>query len=209
MHYLIVVVWLLLIAPPALADKTAAPSLAEFAAKLQPLTQNRTVQAEYRQNRNLKSMNFTFEIRGYMYQEHGRRLAWATSTPLRSVCIFSVDSFKQWDAETNKVTSLSASEMPWLKMIFEYQVKWLSGDLEALTADFTITPLDSHTLRLAPKRQEFTLFFSELEIRFRPGYDALEQILFREKNGDSMTLEFFNIKNNAAIPEQIWALPPK
>lgn len=180
-----------------------------FSVKLQPLAGIRTVQAEYRQTRLLKSMDFTFEIRGHMSQEQGRRLLWAASTPLHSVCIFEADSFRQWDAETNKVTTLSGKDMPWLKLLFQYQSSWLSGDLATLTADFKMEVLDSQTLQLIPRRQEFTMFFSVIEIQFRKEYDAVAKITFNEQNGDSMTMEFFNIKNNQSIPEQVWVLPPK
>ena len=204
MRYLIAVLLFLITACPALADDLQA-----FSAKLAPLAGIRTVQAEYRQIRLLKSMNFTFEICGHLYQEQGRRLLWAVSTPLHSVSIFEANSIRLWDAETNKVTTLSGNDMPWLKLLFEYQNSWLSGNLASLTADFEIEVADAQTLRLVPKRQEFTMFFSAIEIRFRKEFDAIEKLTFSEKNGDSMTIEFSNIKNNQTIPEQTWVLPPK
>jgi len=190
-------------APPTLA------TLAEFAAWLRPLAAVRSVQAEYRQTRLLRSLNFSLSIHGHMAQEQGRRLLWATTSPMRSTCIFSEDSFQQWDAETGKVTSLSAADMPWLKVLFNCQKQWLSGDLDALATDFSIEPLDDHTLRLTPRRQEFQLFFTQIEMRFRPSYDAIARLVFSEKNGDSMQMDFFNIRNNEPIPEQLWMLPPK
>ena len=99
--------------------------------------------------------------------------------------------------------------MPWLKLLFDYQNSWLSGNLASLNADFEIEVTDAQTLRLVPKRQEFTMFFSAIEIRFRKEFDAIEKLTFSEKNGDSMTIEFSNIKNNQTIPEQTWVLPPK
>ncbi|NLF93331.1 MAG: outer membrane lipoprotein carrier protein LolA [Oligosphaeraceae bacterium] len=210
MRSLIAALLLLLAAAGQLqADNSVPKSWQEFAARLQPLAGTRTVQAEYRQTRRLQALDFTFEIRGHLYQEQGRRLLWAVNTPLHSVCVFEPESFRQWDAETNQITTLSGNDMPWLKMLFQYQNNWLNGDLAALARDFTIAVLDQHTLQLVPIRQEFTMFFNSLEIRFRTEYDAIENITFREKNGDSMIMEFFNIKNNQPIPAQIWELPPK
>ena len=219
MHYMRIIA-LLLLCPLSLlraADTavaaTAAPptlaTLAEFAAWLRPLAAVRSVQAEYRQTRLLRSLNFSLSIHGHMAQEQGRRLLWATTSPMRSTCIFSEDSFQQWDAETGKVKSLSAADMPWLKVLFNCQKQWLSGDLDALATDFSIEPLDDHTLRLTPRRQEFQLFFTQIEMRFRPSYDAIARLVFSEKNGDSMQMDFFNIRNNEPIPEQLWMLPPK
>jgi len=200
---------LLRAADTAVAATAAPPTLAEFAAWLRPLAAVRSVQAEYRQTRLLRSLNFSLSIHGHMAQEQGRRLLWATTSPMRSTCIFSEDSFRQWDAETGKVTSISAADMPWLKLLFSCQKQWLSGDLDALAADFSIEPLDDHTLRLTPRRQEFQLFFTQIEMRFRPSYDAIARLVFSEKNGDSMQMDFFNIRNNEPIPEQLWMLPPK
>jgi len=200
---------LLRAADTAVAATAAPPTLAEFAAWLRPLAAVRSVQAEYRQTRLLRSLNFSLSIHGHMAQEQGRHLLWATTSPMRSTCIFSEDSFQQWDAETGKVTSLSAADMPWLKVLFNCQKQWLSGDLDALATDFSIEPLDDHTLRLTPRRQEFQLFFTQIEMRFRPSYDAIARLVFSEKNGDSMQMDFFNIRNNEPIPEQLWMLPPK
>ncbi|NLE55046.1 MAG: outer membrane lipoprotein carrier protein LolA [Lentisphaerae bacterium] len=216
MHYMRIIALLLLCplsllraADTAVAATAAPPTLAEFAAWLRPLAAVRSVQAEYRQTRLLRSLNFSLSIHGHMAQEQGRRLLWATTSPMRSTCIFSEDSFQQWDAETGKVTSLSAADMPWLKVLFNCQKQWLSGDLDALATDFSIEPLDDHTLRLTPRRQEFQLFFTQIEMRFRPSYDAIARLVFSEKNGDSMQMDFFNIRNNEPIPEQLWMLPPK
>lgn len=216
MHYMRIIALLLLCplsllraADTAVAATAAPPTLAEFAAWLRPLAAVRSVQAEYRQTRLLRSLNFSLSIHGHMAQEQGRRLLWATTSPMRSTCIFSEDSFQQWDAETGKVTSLSAADMQWLKVLFNCQKQWLSGDLDALATDFSIEPLDDHTLRLTPRRQEFQLFFTQIEMRFRPSYDAIARLVFSEKNGDSMQMDFFNIRNNEPIPEQLWMLPPK
>lgn len=191
------------------AETPAAPTLPEFIEKLRPLAKNRTVQAEYRQTRHLQALNFTLEITGFMCQEQGQRLLWASLTPLHSRCIFSAESLRQWDAETGKVLSVSTSDMPWLNLIFTCQTQWLSGNLEALTENFSIVPLDSQTLKLTPKQAELRLFFSEVEIRFSRPYDAVERLVFKEKNGDSMQIDFYNVKTNAPIPEQLWILPPK
>lgn len=211
MRSLIAALLLLFLATAGLlqAENSVPMTWQEFATRLQPLAGTHTVQAEYRQTRRLNALDFTFEIRGHLYQEQGQRLLWAAITPLHSVCVFEPESFRQWDAETNQVTTLSGNDMPWLKMLFQYQSNWLNGDLAALSQDFTITVLDQHTLQLVPKRQEFTMFFNLLEIRFRTEYDAIENITFKEKNGDSMIMEFFNIRNNQPIPAQIWELPPK
>lgn len=190
------------------AETTPPPTRAEWTAKLRPLALNRTVQADFVQTRHLRALDFTLTIRGRMAQEQGQRLAWITETPIRSVALFSHDAFRQWDGETGKVITVTAANMPWLRLIFTCQSHWLSGNLEALDADFAIASADAQTLRLTPRRDEFKLFFNSLEIRFTPAGDAVDRLLFLESQGDSMQIDFSQVRNNAPIPEHTWILPP-
>lgn len=194
---------------PAQTASTEPPDWNAFAAQLKPLTENWSIQADYRQTRHLQSISFTFVIHGRMLQEPGRRLAWITTTPLHTVTIFTAKSFQQWDAETKQVTSISTADMPWLKMIFDYQSQWLSGNLEIMRQDFTMVPLDWQTLRLIPKQEAFTIFFQEIELRFRKDFAAIEKITFKERNGDFMVMDFTKVINNEPIPKETWNLPPK
>ena len=79
MHYMRIIALLLLCplsllraADTAVAATAAPPTLAEFAAWLRPLAAVRSVQAEYRQTRLLRSLNFSLSIHGHMAQEQGR-----------------------------------------------------------------------------------------------------------------------------------------
>ncbi len=194
---------ILLLALPA----AALPTLDEFAARLKPLSQNTTVQADYTQTRHFKDLDFDAVTKGTMAQEQGKRLAWTTTTPIKSTCIFTQDSFKFWDEESKRTTSLNASRFPWIKMIFQLQTNWMNGNLSPLQKLFQLEIVDETILRLTPLDQAAKMFFSTITITFSKDYSAVEKVLFLEKSGDTITITFDNVRFNAPIPPETWQLP--
>ena len=186
---------------------TALPTVEEFAARLKPMAQNTTIQAEYTQTRHFKELDFNAVTTGAMAQEQGKRLAWTTTTPLKSICIFTEDSFQFWDEETRRTTTLNASRYSWIKMIFQIQTNWINGDLAPLQKLFQIAPVDETTLQLIPLDQATKMFFTTISITFSKDYSAVEKVLFTEKTGDTITITFQNVRFNAPIPPDTWLLP--
>ena len=185
----------------------ALPTVEEFAYKLKPLSQNTTVQADYTQTRHFKDLDFDAVTKGTMAQEQGKRLAWTTITPLKSSCIFTKDSFKFWDEESKRTTSLNASRFPWIKMIFQLQTNWMNGDLAPLQKLFQLEIVDETTLLLTPLDQAAKMFFTTITITFSKDFSAVEKVLFLEKSGDTIMITFDNVRFNAPIPPETWQLP--
>lgn len=187
----------------------ADDTLAKFSERLAPLAECRTVQADYVQTRKIKSLDMDLVITGSMALEKNGRLAWHAKVPLACVSIISADSLRQWDAETNQIITVSASRFPWLKLIYSSMSEWLSGDIEKLGNNFTVTIKDKYTLELLPKQDFFSKFVAKVEISFTPTYDAVKTMTLFENNGDILHFEYKNIIINQNIPETRWLLPPK
>ena len=194
---------ILLLALPA----AALPTLEEFAARLKPMAQNTTIQAEYTQTRHFKELDFNAVTTGTMAQEQGKRLAWTTATPLKSICIFTESSFQFWDEESKRTTTLNASRFPWIKMIFQLQTNWMNGDIAPLQKLFQLEITDDVTLCMTPIDQATKLFFSTITITFSEDFTTVRKVLFTEKTGDTIELVFQNTRYNAPIPPQTWRLP--
>ncbi|MBP5670895.1 MAG: outer membrane lipoprotein carrier protein LolA [Victivallales bacterium] len=202
MSFIIIMLTLLLITPAI-----GAPTLEEFAEKLKPLAQNKSVQADFTQTRHLEDLDFDMVINGEFAQEAGSRLAWITKKPLHSICLITPQDMKFWDGETKKTTTLAANKYPWIQLIFKLQSQWMNGDLLALKQDFTIEIVDDHTIKLTPLATAIQMFFKEITIHFNAKYDAVENVVFKEKTDDLITLEFENVVNNQTIPEKTFQIP--
>ena len=202
MSFIIIMLTFLLITPAI-----GAPTLEEFAEKLKPLAQNKSVQADFTQTRHLEDLDFDMVINGEFAQEAGSRLAWITTKPLHSICLITPQDMKFWDGETKKTTTLAADKYPWIQLIFKLQSQWMNGDLLTLKQDFTIDIVDDHTIKLTPLATAIQMFFKEITIHFNAKYDAVENVVFKEKTDDLITLEFENVVNNQTIPEKTFQIP--
>ena len=190
--YIVIIILSLLVYVPAFS----APSLEDFAAKLAPLAQNKTVQANFTQTRHLNDLDFDMVINGEFAQEAGSRLAWITTKPLHSICLITPQGMKFWDGDTKKTTSLSADKYPWIQLVFKLQSQWMNGDLLTLKQDFTVEIIDDHSIKLTPLAAAIQMFFKEITVRFNDNFSAVEKVVFREKTDDLITLIFNNVKNN-------------
>ena len=202
MSFIVIILSFLLIAPAF-----SAPSLEEFAEKLKPLAQNKTVQAVFTQTRHLEDLDFDMVINGEFAQEAGSRLVWITTKPLHSICLITPQSMKFWDGETKKTTTLATDKYPWIQLIFKLQSQWMNGDLLSLKEDFSIDVLDDRSIKLTPLAAAIQMFFKEITIHFNSTYNAVEKVVFREKTDDLITLEFENVVNNQTIPEKTFQIP--
>ncbi|MDD2478470.1 MAG: outer membrane lipoprotein carrier protein LolA [Victivallaceae bacterium] len=204
MRFLILILALLCVQTVVAGD-----TLAQFSERLAPLMECQTVQADYVQTRKIKSLGIDLVINGSMALEKNGRLLWHSKSPLSSIIIISADSLRLWDAETNQVTTVSASRFPWLKLIYSSMSEWLSGDIKKLENSSRITIKDKHTLELVPEQEFFLKFVSKVEISFTSAYDAVKTMILFENNGDILHFEYKNIILNQTIPESRWLLPPK
>ena len=184
------------------------PALEAFLTRLKPLGQSRTLLAQYTQTRHISDLDFDLVVKGSLAQEQDRRLAWITETPLKTVCLFTPDSFRMWDAESGRTNTLNAAKYPWIRMIFEMQSAWMGGKAEALKRNFSLRLLDDRTLELTPTAQGGAgLFFTRIVLVMAPDFLSVQKVVFTEKTGDTITLVFTDVRRNAPIPETTWRLP--
>jgi hypothetical protein len=197
------IIWLVL----ALALPAEDASLETFLERLKPLSQSRTIQAEYTQTRHISDLDFDLTVKGRLAQEQDQRLAWMTETPLKSICIFTSESFRMWDAESGKTNVLNAAKYPWIRMIFELQSAWMSGNAEVLKRAFALRVLDECTLELSPFSETAALFFTRISVTMAPDFLSVERAVFTEPSGDTITIVFTQMQRDAPIPETTWQLP--
>ena len=182
-------------------------ALEAFLTRLKPLGQNRTLQAQYTQTRHISDLDFDLVVKGRLAQEQDQRLAWLTETPLQSACLFTPESFRMWDAESGRTTTLNAARYPWIRMIFEVQSAWMGGSAEALKRTFAMRVLDERSLELTPLAKGAALFFTRIVLTMAPDFLSVQKVVFTEKTGDTITLVFTDVRRNAPIPEATWRLP--
>ncbi len=185
------------------------PFSPEFAANLARLGTPQTVQGSFTQVRHITSLGMDFTLKGEMAIEKNGRMLWKVDSPLRYICVMTRDTLKQWDGETGKVQEISAKQFPWLRILYDCQAAWISGDLHALSHFFVIAATEpERKLHLIPLQPETKTLFQKLEITFAEDFRGVASILLHETNGDTLHITFHDLKIDQPIPDSRWQLPP-
>lgn len=184
-----------------------AASLPELLAeKLAPMASNRTVTAEYRQEREFKGLPMKLTVRGTMAYERGKGLVWTTSTPIGTKTVITPLSITQWSAESGKSSKIDAEDLPFIKPLFDCQNAWFSGNFTSLPG-FRIESFSGTSLALSAVDGIVGSMFSRIEVDFSDDFTAVRRVRMTEKTGDSMVLAFDGIRNNAELPPSTWECP--
>ena len=200
---------LLLFAITSVTVICETPLPSDFLNRLAALGQHQYIHGCYTQIRHMSSLDMDFEFKGVMAAEQGGRLLWRADSPLKYVCIMSPEKLVQWDGESQKTITVSASLFPWLGMLYECQSAWISGDVSMLSKIFDISvSADSHGLVLIPKEPKVKNLFSKMEMSFNEDFTAVSSIILHEAGGDLLTIRFHHVQYTS-IPPELWQIPPK
>ncbi len=167
-----------------------------------------TLRADFTQERELKALNATLTMRGSFALEHRKRMLWRVDSPLFSISIISAEELQQWDADSGKILRLSASYLPWLKLLFANLSGWMTADAELLAKEFAVSA-EGTRLLLVPKTSGIGSYIRRIELEFDDGFTLVRQAKFVETAGDTVTVTFTDTVRNQPIPEEIWLLPPR
>ncbi len=192
------------------ASATAQTPLASLtnAADLMRLAGCRTMRGAYTQTRHIQALDLDFTITGTMALERDGRLLWRAEKPIEYACVMTKDKLVQWDGETKKVLEVSARKFPWLRLLYDCQAAWVSGDIAALARIFQLS-FRNHGLLLVPLATDARELFRTMEITFAPDYSRVASVLLHETSGDTLRIEFHDVILNQPLPEETWQIPPK
>jgi len=189
----------------------AAERVARLRGKLeQGLHGMKTLQADFVQTRNFRSLDAEWIARGSMVLAEAR-MAWIVEKPMLCCFLLTRENAGQWDEDSGKVLELNVKDQPWLKVMYESFNSWFRGDLAVLERDFVLsaTAGGERTLRMTPRSGTFYAdWVKQLELGFDPEFRYAETIRIEEKNGDLVTIALQHVKINQTIPETVWRIPP-
>ena len=177
-----------------------------FQENLAALSSNRTVTAEYRQERGFKGSTMKLKVDGTMSYQRGKGLVWSTVSPVKTKTVIMPTSLRQWSAETGKTTEIGLSDVPFLKTVLDCQRAWFAGDLKALNG-FEAKAPDAASVELVAVDSSVKELFPRMIIRFSGTPPSVRQVELFERSGDMITLRFHNVKNNVELPESVWECP--
>ena len=184
------------------------PAADEFQQRLsESLVAVQTIQSDFTQIREMPALEMKLEFTGRLaYDSASKRLLWRVEKPLPCAFRMQENQLSQWDGETGKVLSISATKLPWLKLLQERLGQWLSGDLPTLRKEADVTIVAANVVRLTPNDGMLASIAKAVEIEFSDDLTRVVRIRIEEKSGDILTIQFHNAVLNQPIPAEIWEL---
>ena len=184
------------------------PDLETFQRQLSgKLVKVTSIQSDFLVNREMPSLKLKFEFTGRLACDiEASRLLWRVVKPIPCAFRWQDGELSHWDGATGKILTISAGNLPWLKLLQEHLGQWLSGDLPALRKEAEIALVAANRVRLTPTGGLLATFAAAVEIEFSDDLTRIAQIRIDEKSGDSMTIFFRNTILNQPIPATAWEL---
>lgn len=162
----------------------------------------RGVEADFTQIRTLKELDMRLTVTGFMRCEPGKRLKWAVKTPLPAVTLIEKERLTHCDISSGKTAVIDAAALPVLKVLNHAFTAWMSGDVDALKKDFTVTEIAPEKVLLSSNRPGFA--FGKVELSFAAGRQAVEKIFITEKSGDTVEIRFSDLRFDPVWNENHW-----
>lgn len=167
----------------------------------------KTVQTKFIQTKNLALFNQQIVIEGSLSLKKPSMFAWHIDSPLRQTIILKDKIIKQWDEDTNKIQKNYLSKDPSLSIVTEQMSMWVSGAYVSLTDEYNI-----EIIQVEPMQIKFTPFqatmthsiIDNITILFQKDEKYIEEIIIKERNGDAMSLVFFDTFINIDLDPAVW-----
>jgi len=166
-----------------------------------------TIQTKFVQKKDLALFNQQIVIKGSLYLEKPSVIAWHIDSPLKQTIILNNTIIKQWDEDTNKVQKISLAKDTSFSVAAEQIKVWVCGSYLSLADeyDIQIIQIEPIGIKFTPLEDSMAnSIINSITVIFQKDVKYIEEIIIKEKNGDTMSLAFFDTLINIDIDPSVW-----
>lgn len=190
-------------------DHPQAPSQEEIIAAInRSASMLRSLQCDFVQTKELSLLQDRMVSRGVMYyRQEGGKLHWEYQTPYHYTFILNGNRMMVRSGERTDVIETSGNRM--FREIARIMMNSLTGKCLSDTSDFEVrisTDAGRWIAELTPRRREMEQFFSRVRLHFDPDRQLVTRVEMIEKNGDRTVIDLKNLKTDATIDENVFAV---
>ncbi len=190
-------------------DHPQAPSQEEIIAAInRSASMLRSLQCDFVQTKELSLLQDRMVSRGVMYyRQEGGKLHWEYQTPYHYTFILNGNRVMVRSGERTDVIETSGNRM--FREIARIMMNSLTGKCLSDTSDFEVrisTNAGRRIAELTPRRREMEQFFSRVRLHFDPDRQLVTRVEMIEKNGDRTVIDLKNLKTDATIDENVFAV---
>ncbi len=210
MRYFRIIFALLLAAVPAIGfaaeESNQDANLAEVKKQMSLMS---TFSANFNQTKHFKILSSDIYIKGSIYiRKKPFSLAWIMDAPMRYKVIMTDNYLLQWDEESGNVKEYKFGDNPMLNMISRIYHDILIGDFTQISGESKITvDTTEFTIDIIPiSGSEMSKAISKITFKFSENFRYLVHISIIEPEGNSTTIDFFDVNMNESIPAKVWLI---
>jgi len=167
----------------------------------------KTVQTKFIQTKKLALFNQQIVIEGSLSLKKPSMFAWHIDSPLRQAIILKDKIIKQWDEDTNKIQTIYLSKDSSFSIATEQMNVWVSGAYLSLIDeyDIEIIQVDPMQIKFTPFKTTMTYsIIDNITVLFQKDEKYIEEIIIKERDGDAMSLTFFDTVINIDLDPSVW-----
>lgn len=193
---------------PAPTTRASDALLTEIQRRLSDV---KSVQADFIEEKNLALLNHALTIKGRFALEKPDRVIWIVNEPLRYAVRVQGDEVRQWDQDSNKVQVLHIGNDPAFQAISQQVQGWLLGEYAALARNYDIDLLSEKPLSLEFTPKASTVMekiIQRVDVTFSKDGQYIDTLTVHEADGGTTRLHFIDTHLNEPIGKQTWDIPP-
>ncbi|MCP4353039.1 MAG: outer membrane lipoprotein carrier protein LolA [Desulfobacterales bacterium] len=172
----------------------------------QNMSNIKTVQALFVQEKHMSMFNMPVTIKGRFYIENPHKFAWIVTEPVEYTLIITEDKIKKWD-KSNGIQDMSIDDNPMFKTMIKQITFWFSGAYASCKKDYDVRLITNEPciLKFIPKEHNpASKMLTDVSLVFQKDKKYISKIKLSEKNGDSTELYFNDIIINSKIDSSAW-----
>ncbi len=170
-----------------------------------------TLQTDFIQEKNLAIFKNKITIRGRIYLQKPRKVAWHVDEPIKYSVLITDKLIRQWDEGTDQVQEIALSDNPVFRIVTDQLTAWFSGRYAQLLDDYNVHINKQHPLEIdfiPNETNKVKKLIEFIKVTFREDEKYLQKIKFQEIRGDSTTIIFKNTFFNIPLDENVFKVSP-
>ena len=167
----------------------------------------KSLECDFLQVKQLSLLQTAMTSKGKMYYKGGKLLCWQYTSPYTYTFVLNNDKVMLKSSEKTDVVSVRSSKM--FQQIARIMMNSITGRCLSDTEDFNVTMYGGDhewRARLVPKQKELAQLFDYITLFIDPKLQMVTVVELVEKGGDTTRIEMKNVKKNAAIDDEVFAI---
>jgi len=186
------------------ATESGQAQLDQLLEKIQQRVSNtKTVQCEFEQERNLSIFAQPILFSGKMALVRPGKLRWENIDPIPSAMIFAGEKGLRCNDDAEPV-HFKLEKDPVMKMVADQIWTWVDGDYAKLQNKYAISLVEDFAIRMTPSTGEFANIITSVTVKFDQQSLQPHTIHIQEAEGDSTIIRFSDYRINEPVPEELF-----